>query len=270
MRWILLLVLGVVVCGWGCDSGSGSGSTGGGAPPLTATATAPPADGVFVVGSSYSWDAQPSELDRDPEWDIFCSKSLEYIFENPYGHCITTSTPWPEVLEAPAQVYGYLSFQPVQVSGSTQAQDISSISFWLADQPIESVAVIQATWPYPANWEAELHDPSTDHTYTHYSISYYYDLKAKLAAANPGRHFVLTRSNEMMDFIFHDPNAPIVFDDLFRDSAGHMSAEIGRYLQHNALRQALKQETGIDSTVQGVPLAIRDYLDRVVELYPAW
>jgi hypothetical protein len=71
----------------------------------------------------------------------------------------------------------------------------------------------------------------------------------------------------MMDSIYHDPLAPIRFEELFRDTGGHMSLEIGRYLQHNALRQAMGQETGVDSTIKGVDPAVRDYLDRVIELH---
>lgn len=223
---------------------------------------------VYVLGSSYSWDMQPEFLDGEPSWHIFCAKSLDYIFQNPLGHCLAGSTPWPDVLEPPARPFAYVTFQPVPVDGSTQAQDVSHISHWLADEPLSTVGVIQATWPVQLGWEDALHDPSPDHTYTNYSIDYYYDLLRELERANPGRHFVLTRSNEMLDFIYHDVTSPIAFDALFRDTSGHMSNDYGHYLQHNALRQAVHQDVGVDVSPSGLDVATLDYLDRVIGLFP--
>ena len=230
-----------------------------------------PADnGVYVLGSSYSMDAQPENLDNDPTWHIFCGKTLDFIFNNPYGHCVQNSTPWPEVLEAPAETYDYISFQPVRIDGSTQQQDIDHITYWLAQQPICTMGVIQTTWPFPVSvWETDFHEPNPDHTFTNYSVAYFYDLTVKLRAGNPGRKFVLTRSNEMMDHIFHDPTAPLAFDDLFRDISGHMSPGPGQYLQHNSFRQAMGQTTGVDVTSVGVDPVVKDYLDAVIALYPA-
>ena len=98
------------------------------------------------------------------------------------------------------------------------------------DQPASTVAVIQTTWPYPRSWEAELHEAEPDHFFTNYSFDYYYVLREELERDNPGRRFVLTRTNEMLDYIYHDPAAPLDFMDLFRDEVGHMSAGPGRYL----------------------------------------
>ncbi len=227
---------------------------------------------VFVLGSSFSWDALPPSLDNDPVWHIFCGRPLVYIFGNPYGHCEPTSTPWPGLLNPPGQTYDYVSFQPIPVEGSTQQQDIDTISYWLAGQPRCTTAVIHANWPAPeaTNWEAYVHetDPDPDFTLTGWSIEYYYDLREKLRQANPGRRFVLTRGNEMLDHVFHDADAPVPFLDLFRDTYGPMSYGPGRYLQHNAFRQAMGQPTGVDSTVPGVDPVVKAYLDEVVALYP--
>jgi hypothetical protein len=228
-----------------------------------------PADnGVYVLGSSYSWDAQSPDLD-DSTWHIFCAKSIDLILNDPFGLCVGSSTPWPGVLEPPAETYDYISFQPVPNDASTQQQDIDHITYWLAEQPICTVGVIQATWPKPDIWETDIHEPNPDHTFTNYSVAYFYDLKMKLRLRNPGRKFVLTRSNEMLDRIFHDPAAPLAFDDLFRDSAGHMSLGPGRYLQHNAFRQAMGQTTGVDVTSVGVDPIVKGYLDAVIALYPS-
>jgi hypothetical protein len=209
-------------------------------------------------------------LDSDPAWQIFCAKSLDYIFAHPLGHCVSSSTPWPDVLDPPARVFGYLSFQPVKGDDSTLDADVSHITYWIAEQPLSSVGVVHTTWPTPEKWEAELHDPRPDHTFTNYSVDYYELLLEELERASPQRTFVSTRVNEMMDYIFHDPTSPISFTDLFRDSAGHVSFEIGVYLVHNAFRQAMRQETGVDTTAVGVADDLRAYLDDVIAQHPAW
>ena len=255
-----------LILAMGCDAhqeSAGSSDT------LDSTACTPSAGGVYVLGSSYSWGAQPYDLDNDPEWHIFCAKSLDYIFHNPYGHCVQSSTPWPETLRPPAQTYDYISFQPVKGMGVTQQQDVDHITYWLSEQPACTVALIHGSWPRPADWEVELHDPNADHTFSNHSAAYFYELKAALERINPQRTFVLTRVNEMLDFVFHDPRAPISFEALFEDSAGHVSHGYGRYLLHNAFRQAMGQQTGIDNTVDGIDRVAQDYLDEIVELYQA-
>lgn len=270
MRWTLLLLLCATALG--CDSGGGGGGPAA-APAQSAScgdgSCEPPSGPVYVLGSSYSWDALPAALDEDPEWQIYCAKTLDYIYRNPDAHCVASSTPWPEVLDPPAEEWAYVSFQPVKGPDSTLERDIAYISEWLAGQPPSTVGVIHATWPTPDSWEAVFHAPAPDPSLTNYSLEYGYTLLEELERTNPGRRFVLTRSNEMLDYIRHDPNAPFRFEDLFRDSGGHMSLELGRYLQHNAMRQAMRQETGVDSTVQGVPDFLRNYLDEVVALHPA-
>jgi hypothetical protein len=262
MRPPLLALLLLIGCGNYHASDGSSGA-------LAAPACVPSVGGVYVLGSSYSWGAQPYDLDNDPEWHIFCAKPLDYIFHNPYAHCVETSTPWPDVLEPPAQTYDYISFQPIKGTGITQQQDIDHISHWLSEQPACTVALIHTTWPQPADWEAELHDPDPDHTFTNHSLAYFYDLKAELERVNPGRIFALTRVNEMLDFVRHDPLAPILFEELFEDAAGHVSHGYGRYLQHNAFRQAMGQETGVDNTVDDIDPDIQTYLDEVIESFPA-
>ncbi len=271
--WIVAL-LAAAAAAYGCD---GSGGGGGAAPEAGAAAQSlgcpgasgcdVPLVGVYVVGSSYSWDALPRALDDAPAWHIYCAKSLDYILDFPNAHCVNDSTPWPDLLEPPSRSFAHISFQPVKASTSTLASDVAAIGHWLAEQPTGTVAVLHTTWPEPAYWEEDLHDPAPDDTGTNYSMSYFYVLKEELARVHPDRSFVLTRANEMLDYIFHDPQAPILFSDLFRDAGGHMSHGAGRYLQHNALRKAMGQPTGVDRTVNGVPAAIRAYLDRVVDLH---
>ena len=101
---------------------------------------------VYVLGSSYSNDAQPWELDDQPQWHIDCGRPLQYIFDNPLAPCDVTSTIWP-VAFAFTQ-FDYVSFQPVAGVGITQQSDIDTISFWLSLQP-DAVGVIHPTWPRP-------------------------------------------------------------------------------------------------------------------------
>ena len=273
MRPLSLLVLLIALACHGSGSGGGSATVeaiGSGASCERDGSCAEGDDAVFVLGSSFSWDAQPQFLDGRPEWHIYCGKPLDFIFNNPYGHCLDGSTPWPEVLEPPALPFGHVTFQPARGEGITQEQDVSHITHWLADQPLTTIGVIHATWPVQRSWETQLHDANPDHTFTNYSIDYYYDLLEQLELANPGRSFILTRSNEMLDYIFHDGSAPIAFEALFRDDSAHMSLDYGRYLQHNALRQATGQEVGIDNSEAGLDPLILDYLDQVILLHPAY
>lgn len=273
----LLLPLLPLIATLGCNASGGggggfaeAGAIGNGASCELDGSCASGEGAVFVLGSSYSWDAQPLFFDGEPEWHIYCGKPLDYIFNHPYGHCLDGSTPWPDVLEPPALPFGHVTFQPAKGAGITQAQDVAHISYWLADQPASTVGVIQTTWPVPRNWEVELHDPDPDHTFTSYSYYYYYDLLGELERANPGRTFVLTRSNEMLDYIYHDALAPIAFEAMFRDDSGHMSLDYGRYLQHNAMRQATEQEVGVDFSESGLDPLILDYLDEVIALHPPY
>jgi hypothetical protein len=262
---LALLAILVIACPGG---GGGSGGNDGKEAPAVASLAECAVDGVYVVGSSYSWDARPAELDTTPEWHIFCGNPLDFIFDNPFGHCVASSTPWPDVLDPPAEVFDYISFQPVPNGVSTLRQDADAITAWLADQPLCSRAVLHATWPEPANWEVDFHEANPDHTLTNFSLDYIYELRLELERMNPGRRFILTRSNEMIDYIRHDPAALVLFDDLFRDDSGHMSQGPGGYLQHNAMRQAMGQATGIDVTTLGVNPAVKSYLDFVVGLHP--
>jgi len=53
-----------LILAMGCDAhqeSAGSSDT------LDSTACTPSAGGVYVLGSSYSWGAQPYDLDNDPE-----------------------------------------------------------------------------------------------------------------------------------------------------------------------------------------------------------
>lgn len=258
MQTVAKLVL-VATLAFGCTQSGGGGET------MMAALAECGADRVYVLGSSFSFDAQPADLDSFPAWQIYCGMSLDFIFNNPMGHCVNPSTLWPDVLEPPATEFDYISFQPVPVSGSTQQQDIDAITHWLAEQPLCTRVVIQQTWPVQARWEADLHEANPDHTLTNRSLDYGYDLRRKLEPMHPGRRFILTRSNEMIDFIFHDPSAPLTFLDLFRDSSGHASDGPGQYLQHNAMRQAMGQLVGIDVTSPGLDPVVKAYLDDVVE-----
>jgi hypothetical protein len=222
---------------------------------------------IYVLGSSFSWDAQPPNLENNPIWEIFCAKPIYHIFEHPYNYCQTPATPWPDVLEAPAQAFDYITFQPIPDGLSTQQEDIDYILYWMSEQPDCTTTIIHANWPFWQVWEEELHEENPNHNYTNHTVEYFYDLKAKLRRAYPNRRYVLTRSNEMLDYIYHDLTRPIAFKALFRDGWGHMD-DPGRYLQHNAFRQAMAQQTGVDPITPGIDPVVRAYLDSVVALFP--
>lgn len=226
---------------------------------------------VYVLGSSFSNDARPQFLDDSPQWHIDCGRPLQYIFDNPSSPCLATSTVWPVALTATQ--FHHISFQPVASAdeGITQQSDIDVIGYWMSLQP-NVKAVIHPTWPRPAIWESTFHDPDPDNAFTNYSREYYYELIDNLRAANPGRRFVTDRVNEMLDAIYHDiQNAigPLTdFQQMFRDESGHSSDDYGSYLQHNALRQAFGQQTGIDVSASGLEPEVKAYFDAKIVAYP--
>lgn len=217
---------------------------------------------VYVLGSSFSKDALPYALDDQPQWHIDCGRPLQYIYLNPLAPCEFTSTIWPIALTTTQ--YAYISFQPVAGTGITEQSDLDAIGYWMSLQP-GAVVVIHPTWPGPDIWESTFHDPNPDNNLTNYSQRYHYDLIAKLRSAHPGRTVVSDRANEMLDSIYHDLQngfGPLnAFQQMFADSSGHSSVNYGKYLQHNALRQAFAQQTGIDNTDTGVDPIFRSYLD---------
>ena len=72
----------------------------------------------------------------------------------------------------------------------------------------------------------------------------------------------------MLDAIYHDVEngvGPLTdFMQVFRDESGHMSFDVGRYLMHNALRQAFGQDAGVDPAPFGIDDEMKAYLDGVV------
>jgi hypothetical protein len=168
--------------------------------------------------------------------------------------------------------FAVISFQPVPDDGNTLAHDLFAIDEFLLDQP-EADIVIHQTWPLPGQWEA-VHHAVLDHSVTNRSLLFGYYLVSWLDVIYPGRRVVLTRSNEMLDRIYHDClegacPLPGGFYDMFRDASGHMSYGPGRYLQHNALRAAFGQTTGVQPSdpEEQVSPEVKAYLDGVVAQY---
>jgi Bacterial Ig domain/Dockerin type I domain/Thrombospondin type 3 repeat len=220
---------------------------------------------VYVLGSSYSANALPYALDDRPQWHIDCGRPLQFIYDNPQAPCDSTSTIWPVALLATQ--FDHISFQPVAGTGITEQSDLDTIGYWMSLQPT-AVVVIHPTWPVPAIWESAFHNPNPDNTLTNYSQQYYYDLISKLQTAHPRRTIATDRANEMLDSIYHDIQNGIGllenFQEMFADSSGHSSFNYGKYLQHNALRQAFGQQTGVDNTSYGVDPKFKSYLDEKV------
>lgn len=225
---------------------------------------------VYVLGSSYSNDARPPLLDDWPQWHIDCGMPLLLIAQNPLTPCSPESTVWPTALTQTH--FDYISFQPVQGTGITQQSDADVIGLWIAMQ-VDAIAVIHPTWPIPSIFEEVYHDPDADQTMTNYSKLYYESLIEKLQQENPGRIIISDRVNEMLDSIYHDIENGVgplnYFSEMFFDFWGHSSRDYGQYLQHNALRQAFGQTTGIDNSVLGVEPVVKAYLDaKILEFRP--
>ena len=128
---------------------------------------------VYTLGSSYTGDALPADLDDSPQWTIYNGRSLDYIFNNP-ALFVGGTDPW--TLTLTTMQFDYISFQPVPSSSNTQQLDLDSINFWLTLQPA-AIAVIHTTWPRPADWETD-HHALLDNTIapSNRSKSYYDDL----------------------------------------------------------------------------------------------
>ena len=215
---------------------------------------------TFLIGNSLTWDTVPSRLDGADagrvRWHVYCGKSLPFIRDHPAGHCVDSSTPWPEALAGGP--YDFLVVQPF--TGSTRTADAAIVADWAARQP-SAVLVIHTSWTtleeFPAAYESA--DPDGP---MRPSPAYFDALLADLRAALPGREIRTTNAGALLYAVHRDAEAgrgPLAgLSDLGRDPI-HLNLGPGRYLAHNALRRALGQPPrgeGFD-----VEPAVRAYLD---------
>lgn len=237
-----------------CLSSTSSGRVYGQVEPEAAVA--PPLK-IFLIGNSLTWDTLPGLLDGDVQWHVDCGKNLQYIFDNPAGPCVKTSTCWKEALKA--KQYDTLCVQPF--FGTTLEQDLQVISAWLELQPTAGL-VIHTGWNRAADFEQAYHVTGEVKHMSH-SLGYFRALQTQLQAKHPERSIRLTAALAALDRVWHDielGQAPFgSFAELYRDEI-HMTTQAGRYLMHNVLRQALQQPL----SDQGFQLeaAQKEYLDQ--------
>jgi hypothetical protein len=214
------------------------------------------ADSIFTIGNSLTWDMKPYDLDGEVDYHIYCSKNLQYIHDNPNGHCVDTSLPWATALST--KQYDWVSVQPF--AGTSLQQDIDIISGWMAMQP-NAKFVIHPAWTafgsFPSDYTAGNPDDQMRP-----SPEYISDLIAALQSQNTGRELRSTNSNDLLYSIYVDTQNGVgplgSLADLSRDFI-HMGFDTGRYLAHNALRLSIDQP--ISSAGFSMDPVIESYLN---------
>ncbi|MGB7343248.1 MAG: hypothetical protein WBD20_03490 [Pirellulaceae bacterium] len=216
---------------------------------------------VYLIGNSLTWDTVPSKLDGDVKWHVDCGKNLVFVRDNPLKPCVGSSTLWPQALKE--QQFDIVSFQPHY--GTTVDQDVGVISGWIALQP-KAVVVIHTGWPRQASLAEERGGTDFAKTLFHGDV-YFDELIKRLRAKYPGREFRSTGAMNLLHGIVDDiekGDAPIdSISELYRDKI-HMTITGGRYLMHNAMRQALGQPRSVKG-FEKVPVELREYLDRKLD-----
>ena len=240
--------------------------------PLGAARADLAANSQVFIGNSLTWDTVINRFDGEQTWHIECGQSLDYIYQHPDAPCETSSTPWPTALAS--QQFDYLVVQPYRAT--SLAADAAAISAWWQLQPTATL-VIHDAWGGHATAHDEFHDADlfNDDGLAVHSVDYARALIAELRAnaANPAGDIRLTQTSAMIDAIYHDIEAGVgPYDDLadiYRDDL-HMAAgppladnKEGRYLVHNAMRQALGQPLSV-AGFEGIDPAKQAYLDGVI------
>lgn len=214
----------------------------------------------YLIGNSLTWDTVPSLLDGDVQWHVDCGKSLPYEYQHPEKPCVKTSTLWPQALKE--KQYDLISVQPHY--GSMLAQDVEVISKWVEMQP-QAVFVIHTGWARQATRQEEYESKDVSGMMLH-SPAYFEALLGELRKRYPKREFRRTRAMDLLARIAADVEAgqaPLPkLEDLHRDEI-HMNLISGRYLMHNAMRQALGQPASAKGFEKLDP-KLKAYLDQVL------
>ncbi len=218
---------------------------------------------VFLIGNSLTWDTVPSKLDGDVKWHVDCGKSLPYMVEHPESPCVKSSTLWPDALNE--QQFSVIVLQVHY--GSTLAEDTEAINELLAKQPTAKI-VLHTGWARSASlmeeWQSQEAEASSP---MQHSRAYLEALLRQLRAQHPDRQFERTRAMDLLHKIAKDSQtrkAPIQkVEALYRDAI-HMNVVTGRYLMHNAMRQALSQPRSLAGFEKIAP-GMRRYLDQILD-----
>ncbi len=220
------------------------------------------ADGVFTMGNSLTWDTVPSFLDGNVQWHVYCNRNLQYIFDNPEGHCVDTSTPWTTALVD--NQYDWLVLQPFD--GTTLDQDATLISHWMGMQPTARI-VLHTGWAGHANFNSVYNSGNPDDTMRQ-SPEYFEDLIAELQLRNPGREITSDWTINYLHQIYLDIQNGVgpftSLSQLYRDPI-HMNT-YGHYLTHNTVRKAIGQP--FSSEGFAISGEIKTYLDGILVSVP--
>lgn len=227
---------------------------------LAGTAAAP-AQSVYLIGNSLTWDTVPGRLDGDVQWHVDCGKPLTFIEAHPEMPCVKTSTLWPTALKE--KQYAIISVQP-HYEESVEAV-AAVIGRWAEMQP-NAVFVIHTGWAHHENRVGEFAAPAATGKLVHSDIHYQTLLKT-LQQRYPTRTFKMTRAMSLLQRVADDiaaGKAPLKqITELYRDAI-HMTHDGGRYLMHNAMRHALGQpRSAVGFEMLAPPL--KTYLDTVLD-----
>lgn len=229
---------------------------------VAAGAAEPVATRCYLIGNSLTWDTSPALLSGDVQWHVDCGVNLPFIQAHPGQPCVKESTLWPTALRD--KQYDFVSVQPHD--GSTLSQDVEAISSWMTMQP-RAVFVIHSGWAAHAKRASEFAGDAAPERMTH-CPGYVRALIAELRRLHPGREIRQTLAQNLLAQIAEDVAAKQApFDrveDLYRDVV-HMTLDDGRYLMHNAMRQALGQPRSV-AGFDAVDARRRGYLDGVLAL----
>lgn len=218
---------------------------------------------VFLLGNSLTWDTVPAKLDGDVQWHVDCGKSLPYIVENPTDPCVRSSTLWPKALQE--KQYDVISIQVHY--GSTLKQDVASILKLIENQPNARV-VIHTGWARSIERSAEWSNGSDASFATMKHHRGYFDaLLKKLRSSRPEREFSRSYAMDLLQVVATDIQSGESrvenVSELYRDAI-HMNVVTGRYLMHNAMRDALGQQRSASGFEKLEP-QIKNYLDSVLD-----
>jgi hypothetical protein len=216
----------------------------------------------YLIGNSLTWDTVPGRLSGDVQWHVDCGVNLPFIHAHPEKPCVKESTLWPTALRE--KQYDVVSVQPHY--GTTLAQDVETISAWMALQP-KALFVIHSGWAFHAQRAGEFDSYATPTQMTH-SPGYLRALVGELRRLHPGRELRQTLAQNLLAQVAEDiaaNRAPIKdVTELYRDSI-HVTHDHGQYLMHNAMRRALGQPVSAAGFEKLDP-EIKKYLDGVLAL----
>jgi hypothetical protein len=214
----------------------------------------------YLIGNSLTWDTVPPLLAGDVQWHVDCGVNLPHIYAHPEKPCVKESTLWPAALRE--KQYDVLCVQPHY--GSTLAQDVAAISEWMKLQPRAAI-VVHSGWATHRGREEEFTSYAPPVAMTHSPV-YLRALVAELKRLHPDREFRQTFAQNLLAAIAEDiaaGRAPLKdVAELYRDDI-HLTHNHGKYLAHNAMRQALRQNPSA-AGFENLDPQVKQYLDRVL------